>query len=126
MPNSPSLTRITVFPSSHSGSVSPAAHEVSVAITTVPVISNRPPTAQTTTLQSHNVIISEVADESIAEADEVDFSNRTTRLSRKNSTVSESADISSPHRHASQDVSLSAPSTLTKSKPEPKTGEVYV
>lgn len=126
MPHSPSLTRITVFPSSHSGNVSPAAHEVSVAITTVPVISNRPPLAQTTTHQSHNVIISEVADESIPEADEVDFSNRSIRLSRQNSTVSESVDSSSHQRHAPQDVSLSAPSTLTKSKPEPKTGEVYV
>lgn len=117
MPNSPSSTRITVFPTSHNGGISPAAHEVSVAITTVPII-NR--TAHISTHQSNNnVIITELADDSIDEVDCDRF------VSRQNSTASVGRSYrSTPIRPA--DTSASAPSTLTKSKPEQKTGEVYV
>lgn len=133
MPNSPSLRRITAFPTTTatSGNSSPAAHEVSVAIATVPVIQNRPTSysvAPTLTHQSHNVIISEVSEE----ADEVDFKPLKVKLSRQNSTVSEhiggSASTSSTTSSSQRppDTSTSAPSTLTKAKTEAKTGEVYV
>lgn len=120
MPNSPSLTRLTVFPTSHSGSKSPASHEVSVAI--MPSISR----LATPSNQHHNVIITELASET--GDDEVDF-NRLSMLNRQNSEGASSVQHAvlrqqTPTSEAA--ISTSAPSTLSKTKPEPKTGEVYV
>lgn len=118
MPNSPSLTRITVFPTSHNGSRSPSSHEVSVAI--LPGISRMAPQSS----KQHNVIITELA----SEEDEVDF-NRLSMLNRQNSEGASSVQHAvlrqqTPTNEAA--ISTSAPSTLSKAKPEQKTGEVYV
>lgn len=120
MPNSPSLTRITVFPTSHNGSKSPSSHEVSVAI--IPTISRMPPQSS----QQHNVIITELASDT--GDDDVDF-NRLSMLNRQNSEGASSVQHAvlrqqSPTNEAA--ISTSAPSTLSKAKPEQKTGEVYV
>lgn len=120
MPNSPSMTRLTVFPTSHNGSQAPAAsHEVSVAI--LPTISRLPPQSK-----QHNVIITELVSET--GDDDVDF-NRLSMLNRQNSEGASSVQHAvlrqqTPTNEAA--ISTSAPSTLSKAKPEQKTGEVYV
>lgn len=119
MPNSPSLTRITVFPTSHNGSKTPASHEVSVAI--MPTISRMAPQSS-----QHNVIITELASET--GDDDVDF-NRLSMLNRQNSEGASSVQhaVLRQQTHTNEAaISTSAPSTLSKAKPEQKTGEVYV
>lgn len=127
------MTRIiTVLPSNHSitTGAQPATHEVSVAITTIPV----------TPTPSTNVVITEVTD---SNDEEMDFGgivmNNGTKLSRQNSTASAVEFFSGGSSASSGSVSnvknkktpnmltvSSAPSTLVKQKPEAKTGEVYV
>lgn len=120
MPNSPSLTRITVFPTSLNGNLAPASHEVSVAI--LPVVASRK-AAQSS---QHNVIITELASDT--GDDEIDF-NRLSMLNRQNSEGSSSVQHAVLRQQTSTNdaaISTSAPSTLSKVKPEQKTGEVYV
>lgn len=127
------MTRIiTVLPSTHSMTTGaqPATHEVSVAITTIPV----------TPTPSTNVVITEVTD---SNDEEMDFSgivmSNGSKLSRQNSTASAVEFFSGASSGSGGSVNnvkskktpnmlavSSAPSTLVKQKPEAKTGEVYV
>lgn len=147
IPNSPSLTRITVFPTNlGGGGVSPTSHEVSVAITTLPVL-----TSTRTTNPPHNVIISEVSPDSVDDVDDtIDFAGNSGDGSASSSSIvgagpnrsagvflaRQNSDGAASVQHAilrqtSVDGTMttgaqSAPSTLAKVKPEQKTGEVYV
>lgn len=159
IPNSPSLTRITVFPTNMSaggGNMSPTSHEVSVAITSLPVVTNT-----RTTNPAHNVIISEVTPDSVDDVDDtIDFAGPIGGIAAGDGSTSSSSTIgggagplraagafltrqnsdgaaSVQHailRQTSTENSAStaaagaqsAPSTLAKVKPEQKTGEVYV
>lgn len=129
IPNSPSLTRITVFPTrSASGSQSPASHEVSVAITTLPVVTSR-----SSQNPSHNVVITEVQPDSVDDLDDTidDFGRPSSIgafLARQNSDGASSVQHATLRQMmpAGGDATSSAPSTLAKAKTEPKTGEVYV
>lgn len=104
-----------------SGNSTGNTQEVSVAITTIPTIST--PT---------NVYITDVSSD--INDDEFDFK----KLSRQNSTASatelltsirskgDTPKIVEPPRSPNFLTTSSAPTTLTKQKSEPKTGEVYV
>lgn len=117
IPNSPSLTRITVFPTSSNGGMSPTSHEVSVAITTLPVVTSR------SNNPSHNVIISEVSPDSVGDVDDtIDFGRPSAYLQRQNSDGASSVQHATLRQSGAHDSSASAPSTLAKAK----TGEVYV
>lgn len=123
--NTPSMMRVTLFPKVANGT-SPS-HEVSVSIQTMP-INNSPPT-------SSNVVITEIPPEMID--DEVD-AVRGRPLSRQSSSLSAAPQVGrvrtisdasnkSPLTGRQNMLGISsAPSTLKKSSPEQKTGEVYV
>lgn len=132
IPNSPAQTRITVFPTrTVSGSQSPASHEVSVAITTLPVVTSR-----SSQNPSHNVIITEVQPDSVDDVDDTidDFGRPAgigAFLARQNSDGASSVQHATlrqmlPAVGGDAALASSAPSTLAKAKTEPKTGEVYV
>ncbi|KAG4076584.1 hypothetical protein HA402_001871 [Bradysia odoriphaga] len=123
--NTPSMMRVTLFPKVTNGT-SPS-HEVSVSIQTMPV--NSSPSTPS------NVIITEIPSDTMD--DEVD-GIRGRPLSRQSSSLS-----AAPHVGRMRTISdasnkspvpgrqnvlgnSSAPSTLKKSTPEQKTGEVYV
>lgn len=124
--NTPSMMRVTLFPTVTNGT-SPS-HEVSVSIQTVPLHS----TLTTPT----NVVITELpASESMD--DEVDaikgrpLSRQSSSLSAaphigRERTISDSSNKSPVVGRQNLLRNSSAPSTLQKTSPEQKTGEVYV
>lgn len=121
--NTPSMMRVTLFPTATNGT-SPS-HEVSVSIQTVPLSSSTP----------SNVVITEIPSDTID--DEVD-AIKGRPLSRQSSSLSAAphigrvrttSDSSNKSPVAGRQNLLrnsSAPSTLKKTSPEQKTGEVYV
>lgn len=101
-----------------------------MAITTLPVVTSR-----SSQNPSHNVIITEVMPDSVDDVDDTidDFGRPSAVgafLARQNSDGASSVQHARLRQMqpAGGDAALtsSAPSTLAKAKPEPKTGEVYV
>lgn len=124
--NTPSMMRVTLFPKVANGT-SPS-HEVSVSIQGMPLISPSP--------SASNVIITEIPSDSIID-DEVDaikgrpLSRQSSSLSAapyvgRARTISDSSNKSPVPGRDNLLGNLSAPSTLKKTNPEQKTGEVYV
>lgn len=125
--NTPSMMRVTLFPKVTNGTA--PSHEVSVSIQTMPINSAATPTTPS------NVVITEIPAEAMD--DEVD-AVRGRPLSRQSSslsaapyigrvrTVSDASNKSPLPGRQNLLGNSSAPSTLTKSKAEQKTGEVYV
>lgn len=121
--NTPSMMRVTLFPKVTNGT-SPS-HEVSVSIQTMPINTSTP----------SSVVITEIPSESVD--DEVDgirgrpLSRQSSSLSAapnigRQRTMSDSSNKSPVPGRLNLLGNLSAPSTLKKSSPEEKTGEVYV
>lgn len=123
--NTPSMMRVTLFPKVTNGAT--PSHEVSVSIQTVPINSSLSTPS--------NVVITEIPSESAD--DEVD-AIKGRPLSRQSSslsaaphigrvrTISDASNKSPVTGRQNLMGNSSAPSTLKKSKPEAKTGEVYV
>lgn len=124
--NTPSMMRVTLFPKVTNGT-SPS-HEVSVSIQTMPIPTTSPATPT-------NVVITEIPSDTME--DEVD-GIRGRPLSRQSSslsaaphvgrmrTISDASNKSPVPGRQNNLGNASAPSTLKKSTPEQKTGEVYV
>lgn len=111
MPHSPSLTHITVFPTLNSNT------NPTVSITTVNL-------SATPTPSQPNAIITELSSSGI---DEVDGTNKQT-LSRQ-SSIQQSSSCLTIDKDIVTPTTSSVPSnssTMSKTKSEPKTGEVYV